>query len=239
MNEEKGNPVRKILLVDDSQLVCQKMKKLLADEGYPIETAYNGIEALKIIAEKDFDLVLLDIEMPEMNGFETCRKLRSEEKTRLLPQVVFFSSSTQSSHKVKGLSLGVSDFIEKSMAWEHKDEFCARIEAHLRIAQLLREKLELEKLGVLRATAVSVNHEIANPLQTISLAVNRLRNCEKDDPKSSVYFESVSANIGKISEILRKLANAVNSTTGEYAGGEEMIDMDAILVEKEKGERVE
>lgn len=218
--------MKKILLIDDSHIILDKMKKFLLGADYEVETATDGGQGLKRIEEQEFDLVILDIEMPGMNGFEMCRRLRSLEGRALLPQVVFFSSHEEPSRKTEGLKLGVSDFIVKSLAWELPDEFLARLEAHLKITALLKEKVELEKLRILQATMVSVNHEIANPLQNIIFAVDRIAGLEKEHPGEKKYFDAVVDNIERIGTILQKLTTAVQAATVEYAEGVEMLDLE-------------
>lgn len=224
--------MKKILIIDDSAIILEKMKKFFHERGYGVEAAPDGAQGLKKIAGQDFDLVLLDVEMPGMDGFETCRRLRSEEKNKLLPQVVFFTSHEEPAKKVEGLQLGVSDFIVKSLAWEMPDEFLARIEAHLRISGLLREKVEIEKLRILHAAAVSVNHEIANPLQCVVFAVERIKSLEGENTRMKKYFDAIDSNIERMAAILQDLTNAAQAATTGCAGGGEMID---IIKSKEKG----
>ncbi len=206
----------KILLVDDSTIICQKTKAPLK-ENHQVEIAASGAKAFEKIEETDFDLILLDIEMPEMSGFDVCRKLRSEKKTELLPVVVFYTDHVAPDTRVEGLHLGASDFITKPQARSHPGEFLARIESHLRIAQLTRDQVELEKLRTLRATAVSVKHEVANPLFIISLNADRMRDCGLCKPKVCPYYDHIKESITRINNVLEKLILAVNPATEEYA----------------------
>lgn len=81
---------KKILIVDDNPKNVQLLAKLLSDNNYIVETAMSGEEALYWIGESDFDLVLLDIMMPEMDGFEVCDKIKANEKYCDLP-VIFLT----------------------------------------------------------------------------------------------------------------------------------------------------
>jgi phosphoglycerate-specific signal transduction histidine kinase len=92
----------------------------------------------------------------------------------------------------------------------------------------------LENLRILRATAVSVNHEIANPLQALVFAVYSVENFEKGDPRMKKYLDIINSNIERIGGILHRLTNAVQAATTDCAAGEEMLDMNAIIKCKEK-----
>ncbi len=149
--------MNKILLVDDSAIICQKTKALLNKENHHVEIAAGGAKAFAKIEETDFDLILLDIEMPEMTGFDVCRKLRSEKKTELLPVVVFYTDNIEPDTKVEGLHLGASDFISKNQARSHPKEFLSRIEAHLKIAQLTRDRMEkIKRLEIFKVFSHSI-----------------------------------------------------------------------------------
>ena len=110
----------KILIVDDSR-TCRKLYRRELEKGdYQILEATDGVEALQIVNQEEIDLVLLDIEMPNMNGYEVCQRLKSKEfaarfdqnKERLLP-VVFVTSNESHEGRVKGFNLGADDFITK------------------------------------------------------------------------------------------------------------------------------
>lgn len=128
--------IAKILLVDDSLTVHAITKSLLMTAGHKIDVVNNGRDGIKKVEGGNYDLVLLDIKMPGMDGFEVFRKLRAREQTKLLPEIIFFSDLEEM--EVEGLQYGARDFITKSHVKEHPKEFIARIEAHLKIAGLMR-----------------------------------------------------------------------------------------------------
>ena len=100
-----------ILIVDDERVLREGVKANLSGEGFDVRTARDGDEALKKIAEKRPDLVLLDIMMPKMNGYKCCEAIR--EKNKLLP-VIFLTSKDSEIDQVRGIGLGADDFVSKT-----------------------------------------------------------------------------------------------------------------------------
>jgi putative two-component system response regulator len=107
--EQDGKPV--ILAVDDAPENLDIVKNVLVPE-FVVKAAINGLVALKIAARKPPDLILLDIMMPGMDGYEVCRQLKSDTNTAHIP-VIFLSGEQDSSSKAKGIELGAADFITK------------------------------------------------------------------------------------------------------------------------------
>ena len=99
-----------ILVVDDERVLRDGIKAILSGEGHAVRTARDGDEALRRIAEKRPDLVLLDVMMPKMNGFRCCEKIR--ETDGLLP-VVFLTAKDAEADQVRGIGLGADDFVSK------------------------------------------------------------------------------------------------------------------------------
>ena len=86
---------QRILVVDDSPFILELVKDVLVREGYDVERAMNGHEAMLAIGENPPDLVLLDIIMPEMSGYQVCRLIRSDERLKALPVVMMTAKDTQ------------------------------------------------------------------------------------------------------------------------------------------------
>lgn len=125
-----------ILIVDDSPFYIDILVETLEDE-YTIKVATDGEAALSIIENKTPDLILLDIMMPKIDGFEVCRKLKQKEKTKNIP-VIFLTSLTDSTDEGKGLKLGAVDYIIKPF---NSDLVKARIKNHLELKEY-RDDLE-------------------------------------------------------------------------------------------------
>ena len=117
-----------ILVVDDLPQNVRLLEAVLAPRGYAIATATSGREALERVASDPIDLVLLDIVMPEMDGYEVCRALRADDSTRFLPVVMITASGEQ--EKVAAIEAGADDFIAKPF---DQAELLARVGSLLRI----------------------------------------------------------------------------------------------------------
>lgn len=117
-----------ILLVDDIESNLKMLRTLLSLTGYRVVEASNGQEALERVASEHPDLVLMDIVMPILNGYEACRRLREDEHTRFLPVVMITASGEQ--EKVKALEAGADDFIMKPF---NQSELLARVKSLVRI----------------------------------------------------------------------------------------------------------
>jgi adenylate cyclase len=128
---------QRILVVDDTPANIKLLGDLLRLKGYEVSTATNGEEALASIAKQPPDLVLLDIMMPGLNGYEVCRKIRENPATALLP-VVLATSLDPAQERVKGIDAGADDFLAKPV---NQPELFARVRSLLRIKGLQDERL--------------------------------------------------------------------------------------------------
>ena len=106
------NTKHRILIVDDEPLNVKLLEAKLSAEKYETSTAYSGEEALEKIAAAAPDLILLDIMMPEMDGYEVCRRLKVDPETREIP-VIFLSALHETLDKIKAFSIGAVDYITK------------------------------------------------------------------------------------------------------------------------------
>lgn len=120
--------MKKILLVEDDKGIVNSLFLLLTKEGYKVETAYNGIEALEKFKSFSPDLILLDLLLPEKDGWEVCKEIR---KVSNIP-IIMLTAKDQELDKVIGLKLGADDYITKPFGAK---ELLARIEAVLRRTQ--------------------------------------------------------------------------------------------------------
>lgn len=124
----------RVLVVDDNPVNRKLLRAILASEGYVIDEAASGEEALSRVVEERPDLVLLDVVMPDLDGFDVCTRLKARPETSDFP-VIFLSALTEAADKVRGLNLGAVDWITKPF---HQAEVLARVRNQLQIRHLTR-----------------------------------------------------------------------------------------------------
>ena len=101
----------KILIVDDEEKIRTLVKKYAVFEGHEVTEASNGMEAIKICENNDFDIIILDVMMPELDGFSTCRKIRQTKQTPIL----MLSARGEEYDRINGFELGIDDYVVKSL----------------------------------------------------------------------------------------------------------------------------
>ncbi len=126
----------KVLMVDDTPANIDVLRKVLTPEGYRLSFANDGEKALKITERTQPDLILLDIMMPGIDGFETCRRLKANPNNADIP-VIFISAKTDTQDLMDGFRLGAVDYITKPFKQE---EVCARVRVHLHTRLLIKQR---------------------------------------------------------------------------------------------------
>jgi len=164
-----------LLVIDDMPNNIKVLLKFLNDAGFKVLAAQNGKQGIEIAEYAKPDLILLDVMMPGLNGFETCHLLKSQTSTQEIP-IIFITALDNTLDKVKGFNLGAVDYVTKPLQYE---EVLARVTTHLTLRQqrqqileqkqLLQERtIELEKHNLeLDAFAYTVAHNLKNPLNAI------------------------------------------------------------------------
>jgi len=184
-------PSGNILVVDDTPANLRLLTDILTKKGYKVRPVPNGRFTLSAARSLPPDLILLDIMMPEMNGYEVCEQLKADELTRDIP-VIFLSALNDVLDKVKAFSVGGVDYITKPFQVE---EVLARVETHLAMSslqnRLLAKNEELsktlkqlqatqnqliqsEKMALLGQLIAGIGHEINNPLGAIRSSVDNI-----------------------------------------------------------------
>jgi DNA-binding response OmpR family regulator len=204
----KGQAVSEILIVDDAPAHAQMLSVIFKRSGYKIKIALNGKTALESARNNPPDLLLLDINMPEMDGYEVCKRLKADEKLKGIP-VIFLSSLTEPLDKVKAFNVGGCDYVEKPFQIE---EIRARVETHLKIRNLqhglFRQNQRLEeivsertrelaeaydRLAIMDSTKDEflnlISHELRTPLNGIFGAADLLFDENESDPARNELIE--------------------------------------------------
>jgi putative two-component system response regulator len=208
----------KILAVDDTSAALKLLSNLLQEEGYEVRAAINGELALKSAISNPPELVLLDIRMPGMDGFEVCRELKAHLETRDVP-VIFVSALSEIDEKMQGFALGAVDFVTKPY---QREELLARVRTHLEINRLRNhlEELVAERTSELKAsmldfiTAIASAVEMRDPYtaghqrRTANLAAAIARELHMPEEQiEGLYLAGVVHDVGKMrvpAEILCK-----------------------------------
>jgi len=139
MSNTAPAPTSRILVVDDTPANIQTLTATLKEKGYQISVATNGKQALDVLARVQPDLILLDVMMPEMDGFEACQRIKASEQWRHIP-VIFLTAKTETVDIVRGFELGAVDYVAKPF---NAHELLARVHTHLTIDRLHRENERL------------------------------------------------------------------------------------------------
>ncbi len=199
-----------ILVVDDTPENLRLLAGILSEKGYQVRPVPNGKLALSAAQKMPPDIVLLDIMMPEMDGYEVCQRLKDSEVTKDIP-VIFISAINDVMDKVKAFAVGGVDFITKPFQVE---EVLARIDTHLKICSLqqsLQEKnqdlataihqlqatqehlIQSEKMAALGQLIAGIAHEINTPLGIIGSSIDNIANFWDDNlVKMPQFFQHLS-----------------------------------------------
>lgn len=236
--ESKAEQERELLLiVDDNPTNIEVLGTILKHEGYLLGVARNGLQALEMVDQSPPDLILLDIVMPEMDGYETCTRLKSAPETREIP-VIFLTARTESEAVVRGFELGAVDYVTKPF---NSAELLARVRtqlelrrafedlkrAHREMEEMQQQLLEAERLKILLETAGGAAHEINQPLQAITLQLEMMAMKMSKGDSTKRVIEEVLEQAERISSILRKMKDIQRYRSTPYVGDSRIIDFDA------------
>ena len=192
---------KKILIVDDAEDTVELLKKRFRSEGYDTAEAYNGEEALQRVPEYIPDLVVLDVMMPKIDGYEVCQRLKADEKTKYIP-VLMLTAKGEVEHKVRGLNIGADDYMSKPFDYK---ELSARIRSLLSIRETHEKKVVEEKSGALEQMMEQVAHEIRNPLTSIGGFARKVFSRLAEDDPNKRYMQMIIEDVGVLESMIKQL----------------------------------
>ncbi len=205
-----------ILVVDDTPANLDVLVEMLEEQGYGARPVPSGLLALQSARLQPPDLILLDISMPEMDGYEVCKHLKADENLKDIP-VIFISALRDTTDKVQAFDAGAVDYITKPFQFE---EVKARVEAHLRIYHLQKELAQqyaaIKKLEELKDKLTHmIIHDMASPIQTIGMAVDLVLRGETGQGHEKVEALSWASDA---SESLIEMVNSLLDISRMEAG---------------------
>ena len=215
----------KVLIVDDSRYMRKILNDILeSDENdYEITEADSGQAALDAVEKELPDIILLDVVMPDMDGYEVCKKLKADEKSGTIP-ILFISAMEMTDDKVKGFQVGAADYIIKPIEAE---EVKARIRAHLSIREAEKFRMEKENLQTVKDMVATYNHNMNQPLMTIYtyMEILLVKHGDEED-KTNQKLVKIKKELDSINDILKKIQELDTVVRADYVGDSGMIVLD-------------
>jgi signal transduction histidine kinase len=251
MRQEPYTPSKEsILIVDDTPANLQLLAQMLSEQGYKVRMAQDGTMALMSIQSSPPDLILLDIMMPELNGYEVCSKLKASSFTKDIP-IIFISALNEVFDKVKAFEVGGVDYITKPF---QAQEVLARVEHQLHIRRLTQQLLEQnallqqevhrreiaeaevrkslskeQELNQLKSYFVSmVSHEFRNPLTTILGFAELIRDFDQQltSEKRQAYLRQIQESARRMTALLNDVLSIGQAEAGKLEFNPEPLDVE-------------
>lgn len=223
--------MKKILVIDDLPENIFILQDRLTQEGYEVITAHGGTEGLEKAYSNLPNLILLDVMMPDMNGFDVCNTLVNDDRTKHIPIILVTAKAAAEDIKA-GLESGAFDYIKKPF---NRVELMARVQSALKLSEANQQLLEIEKQTTYIATIVTANHKIKQPLTLLSLSSAAIKKeLEKEEILKEAILKRVKyidAAVKDIELVLGKLNSITRPELSEYAKDVKMIRVDENKIE--------
>ncbi len=214
---------RVILLVDDDPSVRAYVCGTLERQEFRVVTAGTGIEALDYLKTEVVDLMILDVQMPEMSGYEVLARLRNDARSEKLP-VIFLTVEDSRGQEADGLRAGVIDYISKDVLRPDRVDILLYRVRNFFVWQ------ENERLRGAIATMIAANHEINNLLMVIqgSADIMRLSRMCDSESEGAELLKRISDSRKDISSVLERISSIDRWETTAYIKGIEMLDLESV-----------
>lgn len=184
-----------ILVVDDNADNLKVVSNFLKTNGYNIALALNGESALKAIENNDFDLILLDVMMPGMDGFEVCMRLKEDSRMAEIP-IIFLTAKVDTADLVKGFQIGGVDYITKPF---NREELLIRVKTHLDLS--FSKKKLIETIKTRDKLYSIISHDLRTPFSSIKILLN------------TIAYGAIDTHSDDFKQLMITLENATNHTS--------------------------
>jgi DNA-binding response OmpR family regulator len=190
----------KILVVDDNPKNREMASLVLEENGYKVTHANSGEDALEIIGKEKPDLILLDVNMGGMDGFQTCLQIKEDQKNRDIA-VLFFTGERAVEDIVRSFEVGGRDYVSKPFI---EEELLARVKSQIQIKRAKEKDITSAKRQVMTKMSLTCLHEILNPL---TIASGHLSLVDSENQEVKDHLDKIKDAMERSVEIVNKLRN--------------------------------
>jgi DNA-binding response OmpR family regulator len=218
--------MKKVLVIDDLPENVFMLQDRLEHEGYEVITAYDGQTGIEKTRNELPDLILLDVMMPGITGFEVCKILANDIKTKNIP-IILVTAKIGAEDTKEGLEAGAFDYIKKPF---NKIELLARVNLALKLSDAQKMLIKAEKQSVFAATVVTANHKIKQPLTLMNLSAAAIK---RELAKEEISKEAITKRLNYIELAIKEINDVLNNmhtikepTMADYTKNIKMINVD-------------
>lgn len=211
----------RILLVEDDTEMARLMSGILAVDGHEIAVSADGLAALDVLKASPVELLLLDVGVPGVDGFEVCRRVRARETGDNRTTIVMITGRHDTASKLLAFSVGADDYLVKPLDIRELRGRVARwIDSRSEHAEIVVRR----RRDAIREIVSTICHEINNPLSAAVMGVDLVMARAALDDESRRNLETVSASLLRIEDVITAL-KAVEDRTVQYHGASKMIEI--------------
>jgi len=226
MGDRKNVPYR-ILVTDDNPVNVRFLKILLEKEGFRTFSAVNGTDCIALVRREKPDLILLDIDMPDITGIDVCKALKQDPETKDT-LIVFLTACTDKMVLKEAFESGGVDYVTKPV---QRIELLVRLKSALNQKELIQKTLSEEKLRSVIEVAGAICHELNQPMMSVLGYAELLLMDLPHDHEMYPNVEKIKAQTERMGKITRKLMGITTYRTKDYMGGvSQIIDIDRAAV---------
>lgn len=221
-----------LMLVVDDEAGNRMLLKRLFQNQFQVTCVETGQDALDVLAQAPFDLVLLDVMMPKMNGLEVLQRLRQKSATADIP-VILVTALTENRYIVQGLQMGANDYVTKPL---ETDVLRARVQTQLTLKRLMDERkehiLELEAAQAFKDRCLQMaSHDLKGPLGNLRIANNLLRHYMSDDPQAEELMEMSDSTVRNMRSVIEEFLDLAALQNGKVELDVTIVEVDEVVRE--------